>query len=87
MMEIKPIYMIIFWPTSMLGIFSATTQIVKVIAPIYDFQTSTDIKKGTTELIYVPERSGIYLLAEFEAIFLQIILKKVGDDDKIIIMV
>ena len=87
MMGIKPIYMVIFWPTSIVGIFSATTQSVKMIVSIYDFQTSTDIKKGATELIYVPERSGIYSLAEFEAIFFQIILKKKGHDDKIMIMV
>ena len=45
MTEIKRILMIIFWPTSMLDIFSATTQSVKMVVPIYDFKTSTDIKK------------------------------------------
>ena len=86
MTEIKRIHMIIFWPTSMLDIFSATTQSVKMVVPIYDFKTSTDIKKGATESINVPQRSGSYSLAEFEAIFLQIILKKVGHDDRVIIM-
>ena len=58
MMEIKPIHMIIFCPTSMFGIFSATTQGVKIIVPICDFLTSADIKKGATGSIYVPQRSG-----------------------------
>ena len=50
--------MIIFCPTSMFGIFSATTQSVKIIVPICDFLTSADIKKGATGSIYVPQRSG-----------------------------
>ena len=58
MMEVKPIHMIIFCPTSMFGIFSATTQSVKIMVPICDFVTSADTKKRATGSVYVPQRSG-----------------------------
>ena len=86
MMEIKTIHMIIFCPTIMFDIFSATTQSVKIIVPICDILTRADIKKGATASIYVPQRSGSYSLAEFEVIFLQIISKKVVHDDRITIL-
>lgn len=89
MMYMKPIHMLAtFYPIKMLGILSAGAQNVEIIVLVWDFGTSADIKKEQQDQLIFPK--GVIVIdlhVEFEAIFLQTILKKRGHDYRLIIMV
>ena len=69
------------------GYFLYLCQSVKIIVLICDFLASADIKKEQQDQLMFPIGvEAIHWLAELEAMFLQTILKKLGHDDRLIIM-